>query len=49
MGEVGIGGSVWSLKIVGNAVKEGEGGNVAIYREDFSKKLGEVDEAGEED
>ncbi len=49
MGAVGMGGSVWGLRIVGGAVKEGEGGNVAIYRENFSKEVGGVDEAGEED
>ncbi len=51
MGGVGMGGSVWGLRIVGGAVKEGEGGNVTIYREDFSEKVGVggVDEAGEED
>ncbi len=33
-----MGGSVWGLRIVlGGAVKEGEGDNVTIYREDFSK------------
>jgi hypothetical protein len=41
------GGSVWGLKMVGGAVKEGEGGNVTVYREDFSKEIGGVDEAGE--
>ena len=30
-------------------MKEGEGGNVPIYREDFGEKVGGVDEAGEED
>ncbi len=30
-------------------MKEGKGGNVAIYREDFSEKIGGVDETGEED
>ena len=34
------------LRIVGSAMKEGKGGNVAIDREDFSKKIGGVDEAG---
>ena len=53
MGGVGMGGgsinSVWSLRIVGGAVKEGKCGNVTIYREDFSEEVGGVDEAGEED
>ncbi len=40
---------VWSLRIVGGAMKEGKSGNVAIYREDFSEKIGGVDETGEED
>ncbi len=48
MGGVGRGGSVWGLRIVGGAVKEGKGGNVTVYREDFSKEIGGVDEAGEE-
>jgi hypothetical protein len=30
-------------------VMEGDGGNVTIYREDFSEEVGGVDEAGEED
>ncbi len=38
---------MWGLWIVGGAVKEGEGGNVTVYREDFSKEIGRVDEAGE--
>ncbi len=29
-------------------MKEWKGGNVAIYREDFSEEIGGVDEAGEE-
>jgi hypothetical protein len=37
------------LRIVGGAMKKGKGGNVAIYREDFSEEIGGVDEAGEED
>ena len=49
MDGVGVGGWVWSLRIVGGAMKEGKGGNVAIDREDFGKKIGGVDEAGEED
>ncbi len=46
-----MGGCVWSLRIlvVGGAMKEGKGGNVAIDREDFSEEIGGVDEAGEED
>jgi hypothetical protein len=42
VGGVGMGGSVWGLRIVGGAVKEGEGGNVTIYREDFGEKVGGV-------
>ena len=42
-GGVGRGGSVWGLRIVGGAMKEGEGGNVAVYREDFGKEIGRVD------
>ncbi len=37
------------LGIVGGAMKEGKGGNVAIDREDFSEKIGGIDEAGEKD
>ncbi len=29
------------------SVKEGEGGNVTVYREDFGKEVGWVDEAGD--
>jgi hypothetical protein len=44
-----VGGCVWGLRVVGGAMKEGgKGGNVAIYREDFSEEVGGVDEAGEE-
>ena len=42
-----MGGCVWGLGIVGGAVKEGEGGNVTVYREDFGKEVGRVDEAGD--
>ena len=42
-GGVGRGDSVWGLRIVGGAMKEGEGGNVAVYREDFGKEIGRVD------
>jgi hypothetical protein len=48
VGGVGRGGSVWGLRIVGGAMKEGVGGNVTVYREDFGKEIGRVDEAGEE-
>ena len=41
-----MGGSVWGLGIVGGAVKEGESGNVTVYREDFGKEVERVDEAG---
>jgi hypothetical protein len=44
-----VGGCVVGLRIVGGAMKQGKGGNVAIYREDFSEEVGGVDEAGEED
>ncbi len=37
------------LRIVGGAMKEGKGGNMAIDREDFSEEIGGVDEAGEKD
>ena len=37
------------LRIVGSAMKEGKGGNVAIDREDFREEIGGVDEAGEKD
>ena len=49
MDGVGVGGWVWRLRIVGGAMKEGKGGNVASDREDFGEKIGGVDEAGEED
>jgi hypothetical protein len=42
-----MGGSVWGLRIVGGAVKEGEGGNVTVYKENFGKEVGRVDEAGD--
>ncbi len=42
-----MGGSVWGLGIVVGAVKEGGGGNVTVYREDFVKEVGQVDEAGD--
>ncbi len=44
-----MGGSVWGLRIVRGAVKEGEGGNVVVYKEDFSEEIGGGDEAGKED
>ena len=34
------------LRIVGVAMKEGEGSNVTVYREDLGKEVGRVDEAG---
>ncbi len=37
------------MRFVGVAVKEGEGGNVTIYKDDFSEKVRGADEAGEED
>ncbi len=45
---IGLSGCMWGLGIVGGAVKEGEGGNVAIHREDFSEEVGGVDEVGDE-
>ncbi len=48
VGGVGVGEIVWGLRIVGGAVKEGKGGNVAVYREDFGEEVGGVDEVGEE-
>ena len=47
LGGVGLDGSVWGWRIVGGDVKEGEGGNVTVYREDFGKEVGRVDEAGD--
>ena len=43
MGGGGIGDGVWG------AVKEGEGCKVTVDGEDFSKEVGGVDEAGDED
>jgi hypothetical protein len=43
VGGVGRGGSVWGLRIVGGVMKEGEGGNVTVYRKDFGKEIGRVD------
>ena len=40
---------VLGLRIVGGAMKERKGGNVAIDREDFREEIGGVDEAGEKD
>ena len=48
-GGVGVEVCVLGLRIVGSAMKEGKGGNVAIDREDFSEEIGGVDEAGEKD
>ena len=31
------------MRIVGGAMKEGEGSNVAVYREDFGEEVGRVD------
>ncbi len=39
---------MWGLWIVGGAMKEGKGDNVATYRENFSEEVGGVNEAGEE-
>ena len=39
---------MWGLRIVGGAMKEGEGSNVAVYWEDLCKEVGRVDEAREE-
>ncbi len=35
--------------IIGGAVKEGEGGYVAVDGKDFDKEIGGVDQAGEKD
>ena len=43
VGGGGIGDGVWG------AVKEGEGCKVTVDGEDFSKEVGGVDEAGDED
>ena len=43
-----MGGSVWGLRIVGSAVKEGKGGYVAVDGKDLGEEVGGVDEAGEE-
>ncbi len=40
---------VLGLRIIGGAMKEGKGGNMAIDREDFSEEIGGVDEAGKKD
>ena len=37
------------LRIVGGAVKEGKGGDVAVDRKDFGEEVGGVYQAGEED
>ncbi len=34
---------MWGLRTVGGAMKEGEGSNVVVYREDFGKEVGRVD------
>jgi hypothetical protein len=44
-----VGGGVWGLRLVGGAVKEGEGGYVAVDGKDFGEEIGGVDQAGEED
>ena len=44
MGGVGV----WGLRMIGGAVKEGEGGYVAVYGEDLGEEIGGVDQAGEE-
>ncbi len=36
----GLGVGVWGWRVVGGAVKEEEGGNVTIYREDFGEEVG---------
>ena len=47
VGVVGV--SVWRLRVVGGAVKEGKGGYVAVDGEDLGEEVGGVDKAGEED
>jgi hypothetical protein len=44
-----VDGGVWGLRMVGGAVKEGEGGYVAVDGKDFGEEIGGVDQAGEED
>ena len=42
-GGVGRGSRVWGLRIVGGAMKEGEGSNVTVYREDLGEEVRRVD------
>ena len=48
-GGVGVGVGVWGLRMIGGAVKEGKGGQVAVDGKDFGEEIGGVDEAGKED
>ncbi len=48
-GGVGLDVGVLGLRIVGGAVKEGKGGDVAVDGKDFGEEVGGVDQAGEED
>jgi hypothetical protein len=48
-GGVGVDGGVWGLRMVGGAIKEGEGGYVAVDGKDFGEEIGGFYQAGEED
>ena len=39
---------MWGLRIVGGAMKEGEGGYVAVDGKDLGEEVGGVDQAGKE-
>ncbi len=45
----GGGGKVWGLRMIGGAVKEREGGDVKVYRQDFSEEVCGFDKARKED
>ncbi len=45
----GDGGKVWGLKMIGGAVEEREGGDMMVYRQDFSEEVCGVDKARKED
>ncbi len=44
----GGGGKVWGLRMIGGAVEEREGGDVTVYRQDFSEEVCGVDKARKE-
>jgi hypothetical protein len=48
-GEGGGDKMVWGWRMIGCAVKEGEGCNVAVDGKDFGEEIGGVDDAGKED